>query len=132
MSIDARKQMSFVLGGIVFLLLFMQPVYSQEPEPPKIPEPSPEPKPIKIPEPEPIRDPFPEESDSEKIQRLNEENSKLREENFKLQTEIVELNETIEKLRAITMEQIKVIMKLVSQLNEIVFEKLIYHQIIFN
>jgi len=127
MSIKTYKKNSFILGIIFFLIISIQPGYSQEPEPPAIPEPSPEPKPIKIPEPEPIRDPFPEESDSEKIQRLTKENSKLREENFNLQVEIVELNKLIEKLRAITMEQIKVIMNLVNQLNEVIFEKSIYY-----
>ena len=119
---------SFVLTSLLFMIIFMQPIYSQEPEPPKIPEPSPEPRPIKIPEPEPIRDPFPEESDSEKIQRLTEENSKLREENFQLQVENVQLNELIEKLRAITMEQIKVIMQLVTQLNEVIFENSVFYE----
>ncbi len=101
----------------------MPPVFSQEPEPPKIPEPSPEPKPIKIPEPEPIREPFPEESDTAKIQRLTEENENLRNENFNLQVQIAELNKIIENLQAITMEQIKVILALVDQLRETIFEK---------
>jgi len=108
---------------VIFSLFFMPPVFSQEPEPPKIPEPSPEPKPIKIPDPEPIREPFPEESDTAKIQRLTEENEKLREINFNLQVQIAELNDIIEKLHAITMEQIKVILALVDQLRETVFEK---------
>ncbi len=102
----------------------MPPVFSQEPEPPKIPEPSPEPKPIQVPDPEPIRQPFPEESDTAKIQRLTEENENLREINFNLQVQIAELNEIIEKLHAITMEQIKVILALVDQLQETIFEKL--------
>lgn len=127
MSIKTYTKISFALSIIFFLMLNIQLGYSQEPEPPAIPEPSPEPKPIKIPEPEPIRDPFPEESDSEKIQRLTEENLKLQKENFKLQIEIVELNKMIEKLRAITMEQIKVIMNLVNQLNEVIFEKSVYY-----
>ena len=109
---------------IIFSIFFIQPVFSQEPEPPRIPEPSPEPKPIKIPDPEPIREPFPEESDTAKIQRLTEENIKLRDENFILQVQITELNKIIENLQAITMEQIKVIMELVTQLREAVFEDL--------
>jgi hypothetical protein len=120
-----NKNLTFGLTIIIFSLFFIQPVFSQEPEPPRIPEPSPEPKPIKIPEPEPIREPFPEESDTAKIQRLTEENTKLREENFNLQVQIIELNNTIENLYAITMEQIKVIMELVNQLREAVFEKLV-------
>ena len=107
---------------IIFSLFFIQPVFSQEPGPPAIPEPSPEPKPIKIPDPEPIREPFPEESDTAKIQRLTAENSNLREQNFNLQVQIAELNNIIEKLQEITMEQIKVIMTLLDQLRETVFE----------
>ena len=119
-----NKNLLFGLTIIIFSLFFIEPVFSQEPEPPRIPEPSPEPKPIKIPDPEPIREPFPEESDTAKIQRLTEENTKLRGENFILQVQIVELNKIIENLHAITMEQIKVIMELVNQLRETVFEKL--------
>ena len=97
------------------------PAYSQEPGPPKIPEPSPEPQPIPIPEPEPIREPFPEESDTEKIQRLSKENTQLREENLQLKIQVTELNKIIENLQAITLEQIKVIMQLVQQLQEAIF-----------
>ncbi len=118
-----NKNLLFGLSIIIFSLFLIQPVFSQEPEPPKIPEPSPEPKPIQIPEPEPIREPFPEESDTEKIQRLTKENSKLKEENFNLRVQITELNNIIEKLQEITMEQIKVILALVDQLRETVFEK---------
>jgi len=117
--------MNLVFGFtiIIFSLIIVQPILAQEPEPPKIPEPSPEPKPIKIPEPTPIREPFPEESDTEKIKKLTEENAQLREENFLLQVQITELNKTIENLQAITLEQIKVIMELVNQLQETLFEK---------
>ena len=107
----------FTLG-----LLYTNPAFSQEPEPPKIPEPSPEPKPIKLPEPEPITEPFPEESDAEKIQRLTDENEKLKEENLGLKIRINELNEMVEQLQAITMEQIKVIIQLVEQLREVLFD----------
>ncbi|MDH3676742.1 MAG: hypothetical protein OEQ12_00375 [Nitrosopumilus sp.] len=117
-----NKNLIFSLTIVIFLLSSIPSVYSQEPEPPKIPEPSPEPKPIKVPEPEPIREPFPEESDTAKIQRLTEENTKLKEENFNLQVQIVELNDIIENLQAITMEQIKVILELVNQLRETIFE----------
>lgn len=119
-----NKKLICGLTIIIFSIFFIQPVFSQEPEPPRIPEPSPEPKPIKIPDPEPIREPFPEESDTAKIQRLTEENIKLRDENFILQVQITELNKIIENLQAITMEQIKVIMELVTQLREAVFEDL--------
>ena len=118
-----KKKLFFGLTIIIFSLFSIQPVFSQEPEPPKIPEPSPEPRPIKIPEPEPIREPFPEESDAEKIQKLTKENAQLREENFNLQVQITELNKIIENLQAITLEQIKVIMSLVNQLQETIFEK---------
>ena len=119
-----NKKLICGLTIIIFSIFLIQPVFSQEPEPPRIPEPSPEPKPIKIPDPEPIREPFPEESDTAKIQRLTEENIKLRDENFILQVQITELNKIIENLQAITMEQIKVIMELVTQLRETMFEEL--------
>ena len=119
-----NKNLIFGLTIIIFSLFFIQPVFSQEPGPPKIPEPSPGPAPIKIPEPEPIREPFPDESDSEKIQKLTEANAQLREENFNLKVQIAELNKIIENLQAITLEQIKVIMELVNQLQETLFENL--------
>ena len=118
-----KKNLIFGLTIIIFSLFAIQPGFSQEPEPPKFPEPSPGPTPIKIPEPEPIREPFPEESDTEKIQKLTKENEQLREKNFNLQVQITELNKIIENLQAITLEQIKVIMSLVSQLEETIFEK---------
>jgi hypothetical protein len=107
---------------VVFSLVLVNPAYSQEPGPPKIPEPSPEPEPIPIPEPEPIREPFPEESDTEKIQRLTKENKQLKEENLRLQIQVTELNKMVENLQAITLEQIKVIMQLVQQLQEVIFD----------
>jgi len=119
-----KKNLIFGLTIIIFSLFFIQPGFSQEPEPPKFPEPSPGPTPIKIPEPEPIREPFPEESDAEKIQKLTEENAQLKEKNFNLQVQVAELNKIIENLQAITLEQIKVIMSLVNQLEETIFEKL--------
>ena len=120
-----NKNLIFGLTIVIFSLFFVQPVFSQEPGPPKIPEPSPEPKPIKIPEPEPIREPFPQESDTEKIQRLTAENTKLKEENLNLKVQNVELNKIIENLQAVTLEQIKVILELVNQLRETIFEKII-------
>jgi len=113
----------------IFLIFLVHPAFSQEPGPPKIPEPSPEPKPIKKPEPEPIREPFPEEDDSAKIQRLTEENNQLKEQNFSLQQQITELNKIIDNLQSITLEQIKVIMNLVNQLNETIFEQLFSYEI---
>ena len=117
-----EKKIILGFSVIILTLISVNPAFSQEPGPPKIPEPSPEPEPIKLPEPDPIREPFPEESDAEKIQRLTEENEQLKEENLRLKIQVNELNEIIEKLQAITLEQIKVIMQLVEQLKEAVFE----------
>ena len=117
-----EKKIILGFSVIIMALISINPAFSQEPGPPKIPEPSPEPEPIKLPEPDPIREPFPEESDAEKIQRLTEENEQLKEENLRLKIQVNELNEIIEKLQAITLEQIKVIMQLVEQLKEAVFE----------
>ena len=125
----------FTIFSLAFLDSSFAQEIRQEPEPPRIPEPSPEPEPIKLPEPEPIPEPFPGESDSEKIQRLTKENGDLKSQNSKLQTqiadlqkensnlesEVVLLNQQIEKLREITLEQIKVIMDLVSKIREVIF-----------
>ena len=119
---EVEKKIILGLSVIILALISVNPAFSQEPGPPKIPEPSPEPEPIKLPEPDPIREPFPEESDAEKIQRLTEENEQLKEENLRLKIQVNELNEIIKKLQAITLEQIKVIMQLVEQLKEAVFE----------
>ncbi|MBA4453197.1 MAG: hypothetical protein ACO2Y5_00555 [Nitrosopumilaceae archaeon] len=116
-----NRKIVYLSTIIAFSLILVNPAYSQEPGPPKIPEPSPEPQPIPIPEPEPIREPFPEESDTEKIQRLSKENTQLREENLQLKIQVTELNKIIENLQAITLEQIKVIMQLVQQLQEAIF-----------
>jgi len=118
------KKIIFGFFVIILALISINPAFSQEPGPPKIPEPSPEPEPIKLAEPDPIREPFPEESDAEKIQRLTEENEQLKEENLRLKIQVNELNEIIEKLQAITLEQIKVIMQLVEQLKEALYEGL--------
>jgi len=119
---EVEKKIILGFSVIILALISVNPAFSQEPGPPKIPEPSPEPEPIKLPEPDPIREPFPEESDAEKIQRLTEENEQLKEENLRLKIQVNELNEIIKKLQAITLEQIKVIMQLVEQLKEAVFE----------
>jgi len=132
----------FGLFVMLFFLSFLQITMAyeteQEPEPPKIPEPSPEPAPIKIPEPAPIPNPFPEESNSEKIRRLTEENDRLKQQNSNFQdqitnlkiensrseSKILELEKTIQSLKGITMEQIRVIMDLVNRLKDISFEKI--------
>ena len=76
---EVEKKIILGFSVIILALISVNPAFSQEPGPPKIPEPSPEPEPIKLPEPDPIREPFPEESDAEKIQRLTEENEQLKE-----------------------------------------------------
>jgi len=122
MKYTMKNKIIYLLLIVVYSLVLVNPVYSQEPGPPKIPGPSPEPQPIPIPEPEPIREPFPEESDTEKIQRLTKENTQLTEENLRLQIQVNELNKIVENLQAITLEQIKVIMQLVQQLQEAIFD----------
>ena len=122
MKYTMNNKIIYLLLIVVYSLVLVNPVYSQEPGPPKIPGPSPEPQPIPIPEPEPIREPFPEESDTEKIQRLTKENTQLKEENLRLQIQVNELNKIVENLQAITLEQIKVIMQLVQQLQEAIFD----------
>ena len=117
-----NNKIIYLLLIVVYSLVLVNPAYSQEPGPPKIPGPSPEPQPIPIPEPEPIREPFPEESDTEKIQRLTKENTQLKEENLRLQIQVNELNKIVENLQAITLEEIKVIMQLVQQLQEAIFD----------
>jgi hypothetical protein len=122
MKYTMKNKIIYLLLIVVYSLVLVNPAYSQEPGPPKIPGPSPEPQPIPIPEPEPIREPFPEESDTEKIQRLTKENTQLTEENLRLQIQVNELNKIVENLQAITLEQIKVIMQLVQQLQEAIFD----------
>ncbi len=126
----------FLVSTVQFTLAFET---KQEPKPPQIPAPTPEPEPIRTPEPTPIPVPFPRETESEKMQRLTEENNKLKQQNtdlqgqistlknekLRFQAEISELNNTIQSLKEITIEQIKVIMDLLSQLKNILFEKIV-------
>ena len=90
-----KKNIIFGLTALL-LSLYTQPILAQEieqePKPPQIPEPSPTPEPIRPPKSEPIPAPFPEETDSEKIQRLAEENNRLKEQNSNLEKKITELN----------------------------------------
>ena len=128
---------NYTIFSLLFLISFSIPTafaqtVDQDPGPPPLPEPEPEPDPINLPEPEPVPDPFPGESDAEKIQRLTEENKQLREQNSNLQGQVTELQKqnkdlkqevntlsvAIEKLREITMEQIRVILDLVAQIKE--------------
>ena len=131
-------KISLIFGMIALLAFvsFTQTTFAieteQEPRPPQIPEPSPVPEPIRMP------DPFPEESDSEKIKRLTEENDNLKQQNknlqnqifslnnekSKLQAEILELNDSIQNLKEITLEQVRVIMDLANQLKKIIYEKI--------
>lgn len=106
-------------------LVFAQDI-QQEPGPPQIPEPSPTPDPIMPPKTEPISPPFSKETESEKIQRLTEENNMLKEENHNLETKIVELNKLLTNLHQIIMEQIKVIMNLVSKLKMVTLDHTFY------
>ncbi len=136
---------SVLVYGMIALLVsgsFLQITLAfeteQEPEPPQIPEPNPVPEPIRMPDPAPIPNPFPEESDSETVKRLTKENDNLKQENsnlqsqistlkndkLRLQAEISELNDSIENLKEITLEQIRVIMDLANQLKEIIYEKI--------
>ena len=127
-----------ILTSTSFLQIISAFETEQEPEPPQIPQPSPAPEPIKMPDPAPTPDPFPEESDSEKIKRLTEENNNLKQQNSNLQNqisalkndklilevEISELNHSIQSLKEITLEQIRVIIELTNQLKEIIYEKI--------
>ncbi len=130
--------MIILFASVSFLQITLAIETEQEPEPPQIPEPSPAPEPIRMPDPSPAPDPFPEESDFEKVKRLTQENDKLKQENsnlqsqisalkndkLRLQAEISELNDSIESLKEITLEQIRVIMNLVNQLKETISEKI--------
>jgi hypothetical protein len=135
---------SLIFGMIVLLasVSFLQTTFAieteQEPGPPQIPEPSPIPEPIRMPNPPPAPDPFPGESDSDKVKRLTEENDNLKQQNnnlqsqisslknekSRLQIEISELNNSIQNLKEITLEQIRVILELANQLKETIFEKI--------
>ncbi len=132
---------TLLLFSILFTGVFANQTFAQEteqlPAPPPIPQPIPEPEPIPQPEPEPIEEPFPGLTDEEKLEQLTEENKKLKAEKAKqgsqiddlkidksfLQSQIDELNKKLNDLNAVILEQIKVIMSLVVQLKDTVFEK---------
>ena len=79
--------------------------------------------------------PSPEESDSEKIKRLTQENNNLEQQNknlqtqisslnnekYRLQEEISELNNSIKNLKEVVLEQLHVIMELTNQIKKIFF-----------
>ncbi len=133
--------LTLLLFSILFTSVLVNQSFAQQedqiPTPPPIPQPIPEPEPIPQPEPQPIREPFPGLTDEEKLEQLTEENKKLKAENIKLesqiddlkidksflQNQIDELNKTLNNLHAVVLEQIKVIMSLVIQLKDTVFEK---------
>ncbi|MCH6571937.1 MAG: hypothetical protein IH780_05175 [Thaumarchaeota archaeon] len=133
--------LTLLLFSILFTSVLVNQSFAQQedqiPTPPPIPQPIPEPEPIPQPEPEPIREPFPGLTDEEKLEQLTEENKKLKAEKAQLgsqiddlkidksflQNQIDELNKTLNNLHAVVLEQIKVIMSLVIQLKDTVFEK---------
>ena len=128
--------------GLVFLSLLLVlntgTVLAQEPIPPKVPSPTPEPDPLPIPEPEPTPEPFPGQTLEEEIELLKKENKQLKTENKELnqkineleiyedflQEKINELNQEITNLKALALEQMKVIMDLAEQLKNIIFEQI--------
>ena len=81
-----KSNLIFTLIAILVSVGFLQTSLAfeteQEPEPPQIPEPSPSPEPIRMPDPAPTPNPFPEESDSEKVKRLTDENNNLKQQKF--------------------------------------------------
>ena len=145
-------KISLIFGMITLLAFasFSQTAFAieteQEPGPPQIPEPSPTPEPIRMPDPLPSPNPFPEESDSEKIKQLTEQNDNLKQQNknlqnqisslnnekSKLQAEISELNNSIQSLKEIILEQIRVTIDLANQLKEIIYEKYFLLQYNYN
>ena len=134
--------MKTILSVLLFSILFTSfsgMAFAQvDPVPPPTPQPIPEPEPIPKKEPKPIEEPFPGLTDEEKIAKLTEENKKLKAEKAQLQekvknleiekgfleNQIEELQKNLNNLNAIALEQIKVIMDLVAQLKETVFEGL--------
>jgi len=136
-----KNLFTLLLFSILFTSVLVNQTFAQQedqvPTPPPIPQPIPEPEPIPQPQPEPIREPFPGLTDEEKLEQLTEENKKLKVEKAKLgsqidelkidkgflQNQINELNKKLNDLNAVVLEQIKVIMSLVTQLKDTVFEK---------
>ena len=130
--------MIILLASVSFLQITLAFETEEESGPPQIPEPGPISEPIKLPDPDPVPDPFPEESNSEKVKRLTKENNNLKQQNknlqnqitslnddkSRLQTELLELNSYIQSLKEITLEQVQVILQLVNQLKETIYEKI--------
>lgn len=135
-----KSLFTLLLFSILFTGVFANQTFAQEdqvPVPPPVPQPIPEPEPIPQPKPEPIKEPFPGLTDEERLEQLTEENKKLKAEKAQLesqndklkidksflQNQIGELNKKLNDLNAVVLEQIKVIMNLVTQLKETLFEK---------
>jgi len=136
---------AILLATLIFLIplssiiSFDQINAQKEPSPPYIPNPEPEPIPIPKKVPEPIQEPFPSLSDEERLAKLIKENEELKSENSKLesqvtnleiqkdflQTKVGELTKKLEDLNAVVREQINVIMSLVTQLKETIFDGII-------
>jgi len=129
-----KSLFTLLLFSVLFTGVFANQTFAV---PPRIPQPIPEPEPIPQPKPEPIKEPFPGLTDEEKLEQLIEENKKLKAEKAQLesqndklkidksflQNQIGELNKRLNDLNAVVLEQIKVIMTLVTQLKETLFEK---------
>ena len=135
---------SFIVGfiAVLFSITFLQISFAieteQVPNPPQIPAPIPEPEPIQMPKSEPTPNPFPVESESEKIQRLIDENNNLKEENYdlqhkissltneklELQFKISELNDKINSLNEVIMEQVRIMIELTNNFKGILFENI--------
>ena len=132
--------MCILITFIGFLQITLAFETEEVPELPQIPEPGPISEPIRISDPDPVPNPFPEESNSEKIKRLIEENDYLKQQNKNLQNqissltkqkstlqaEILELNVHIQNLNKITLEQVQIILQLMNQLKEIIYEKIFF------
>ena len=135
-----KSLFTLLLFSILFTSVLANQSFAQQedqvPIPPPIPQPIPEPEPIPQPKPEPIKEPFPGLTDEEKLEKLIEENKKLKAEKAQLgsqiddlkikksflQSQIDKLNKKLNDLNAVVLEQIKVIMQLVVQLKNTVFE----------
>ena len=132
----------FLIFGLFILFPIIVPITAQKPNQvplPPIPQPEPEPLPIPKKEPKPIEEPFPGLTDEEKFEKLTEENKKIKSENAELisdvenlkiqkgflQNQIIVLTKKLEDLNAVAMEQVKVILGLVAQLKNIIFDNLL-------
>jgi len=136
---------AILLGALIFLIPLSSIPYLEqtnaqiEPSPPSVPNPEPEPIPIPKKEPKPIEEPFPSLTDEDRLEKLTKENEELKSENSKLesqvtnleiqkdflQTKVDELTKKLEDLNAVIREQINVIMNLVTQLKETIFNGII-------